>query len=232
MSHYNMEDKFQENYKYNIESLCNELYEEINDPNGISARDKIKNTDKTGIVDKLSSKLHFDINNEIAGKKGNQERMNALKIVKLLYMKEKTGNRTRIIDILAKPRLDNIKSEFSSLSEYGDLIDDIEYKLRNVVSDYEDREQIIYGVNNYWEYLTDKLLDYVSTNNALENKEDAIYELDRIYNFFRHKVLEKLNDAYLRAHCESEGVLETFSNILCYHRNMCNDYDRININYQ
>lgn len=89
-------------------------------------RDKLKNSDGSGLVDKLKSVLDFDI----AGIAGTDaaERFDMFKILKLLFYIEKCGDpkvrsvsddyRIQITNILAKPRLSNVPSEYTPHSIY------------------------------------------------------------------------------------------------------------------
>ena len=144
-------------------------------------RDKFTNSDASGLVDKLKSVLSFDISS-IAGN-DNSERFDMFKILKLLFYIEKYGDpktkivsdnyRVQITDILAKPRLSNVPSEYTSHSVYGKIFGQLYSDVKKMVSDAEEREQRLEQINEYWEYITDKVFDYVINDRALEKPEEA-----------------------------------------------------------
>ena len=91
--------------------------------------------------------------------------------------------------------------------------------------------QKLESINIYWEYLTEKVFDYVITDRALDEPENALFELERIRRFLQERVLDRLS--YDKIPKSSDGgVVNTFYNKLVCHRLMCRDIDRININYQ
>lgn len=164
--------------KLSIADLCEELMDEFEEknpekiaPGEETLRDKFKNHDKSGLIDKLDSCIGYNI--EIFFKSNPYEKLSALKILKLLYYIEKDGDsKIRITDIL------------------------------------------------------------VITDRAFEEPQKSEEELARIGRFLTEKVLSKFKNAHLSVTSYREGAMETFYNILCCHRLLCNEVDRININYQ
>lgn len=140
-------------------------------------RDKFTNSDGSGLVDKLKSVLNFDIRT-IAGT-DNAERFNMFKVLKLLFYIEKCGDpktkatcdnyRVQITDILAKPRLSNMISKYTPFSVYGEHFGKLYTSIKSVVADADQRELRLEKINSYWEYITDKIFDYVMNDSALEH---------------------------------------------------------------
>ena len=116
-------------------------------PDEESIRDKFKHDDGTGIINKLNDLLHFDI--EAIAKENDKEFFDMLKLLKYLFNLEKLAkmycvknklneseaeekttekdngeNNTEerkipIIEILAKPHIENIPTDISPKSVYG-----------------------------------------------------------------------------------------------------------------
>ena len=156
---FDMGRKFSDEYKLTIAALCKELEKEDekrqgNDITGkvLSEEDyrkKLKNPQKSGIVDKLLSHIDFDI--EAIAEKSPQEKFAELRVLKLLYRVEKdSSSNIRFTDILQKPRLDNIPTEFSNKSKYGAVFSEIMSKVENEVPDAQERATKIGKINAYW----------------------------------------------------------------------------------
>lgn len=238
MGKYDIGVEYSREFKLSIADLCKELMDEFEakNPEEIAfgeetLRDKFKNHDKSGLIDKLDSCIGFKI--EAFFETDPNNKFAALKILKLLYYIEKSGDsKIRVTDILAKPRLENIPNHFSVKSVYGSMFSGLFESIKKEVKDADTREIRIEKLNTYWEYITDKIVDYVITDSAFENPQKAEDELDRISRFLAEKVLFKFKDAHFSVTSYREGAMETFYNILCCHKMLCNEVDRININYQ
>lgn len=203
-------------------------------------RDKFTNSDGSGLVDKLKSVLNFDIRT-IAGT-DNAERFNMFKVLKLLFYIEKYGDpktkatcdnyRVQITDILAKPRLSNVTSKYTPFSVYGKYFSKLYTSIKSVVADADQCELRLEKINSYWEYITDKIFDYVMNDSALEHPENALMELERIHCFLKTKVLERLKNHDVIHLSKPEKVLPSFFNLLACHKLLCNENDRIRLNYE
>lgn len=111
-------------------------------------RDKFTNSDGSGLVDKLKSVLEFDIN-RIAGT-DKAEIFDMFRVLKLLFYIEKNGDpktkvisdnyRIQITDILAKPRLSNVPSEYTPFSVYGVYFARLYADIKSAVPDAKERE--------------------------------------------------------------------------------------------
>lgn len=66
----------------------------------------------------------------------------------------------------------------------------------------------------------------------MQNPEVAIRELNRLYNFLNNDILKKLSGFNPSKLPNNEGNMKTFFNILACHKLLCNEADRIEINYQ
>lgn len=240
MGKYNLGMIQDESYKLTIAELCDEIADEnkeldANSPDTL--RDKFKNYDRSGLVDKLEDVLNFRIEEF-------EDKYAQLKLLKYLYYIEKNGQskkrcndesfRLKIIDILNKPRLDNIKTSIVSKTEYGVVLskfkEDISVEL--VENDRKERNDIISKMNVYWEHILSKTLDYVTAEMPNERREEALIELKRIEKFLKEKVLNKMPDVNTLTITYSEGLFQVIYNKLICHELLCMEQDRLNINYQ
>lgn len=240
MSKYNLGQNESAKCALTIAELCNEIAdenEELVSNSSDTLRDKFKNHDKSGIIDKLTIILGFRIEEF-------DDKYDQLKLLKYLYHLEKNGlskskrhydkTKIRIIDVLNKPRLDNINTPIAINSVYGSILSEmksgIEKELRkeSIVSKQEKFKYI----NSYWEKITHKTFDYVMSEIALNNKDSAYDELERIDRYLKHKILERLPNVLELKLPNRESLFDTFYNILVSHEVMCYDADRLRINYQ
>ena len=201
-------------------------------------RSKLKNSDGSGIIDKLKRCLNYDV--EKIARKSPQETFAKFKLLKLLFSIEKNGEpkykrgsntRTTIIDVIAKPRMSNILTYLSEDSEYGDVFNSLLVKIRDEVDDADERQSILDGIDDFWQLVLEKHYDYVSSNTALRYPEWAMAELKRINRFLKDKILVKLCDIAPATISKPEGVMKSFYTLLLLHEKLCYDYDRITVNY-
>lgn len=246
MGRFDIDKKYSKDCPVSWHSLYMDLVNEFEDTHPgefideDTIRDKFTNSDGSGLVDKLKSVLGLDINS-IAGT-DNAERFDMFRILKLLFYIEKNGDsktkvisdnyRVQITDILAKPRLSNVPSEYTPFSVYGECFARLYADIKSAVPDAKEREVRLEEINAYWEYVTDKVFDYVINDSALEHPEDALKELDRIHRFLKEKVLDKLKNHDVISLSKPEKVLPAFFNLLACHRLLCNENDRIRLNYE
>lgn len=221
--------------------LADELIKEYPSSDDVSLyRSKLKNSDKSGIIDKLKRLLHFDV--EKMARRSKQEKFAMLKLLKVLFAIEKYGDpkskrtnskniRTTIIDVLAKPRMSNIETHYSDESEYGDIFESLLVKIQEEVGDAKKRQDSIDSIDDFWQRVLEKHFDYVNSNTALRYPEWAIKELERINRFLKNKVLAKMSSISPSSISKPEGVMKSFYNLLLLHEKLCYDYDRIKINY-
>lgn len=245
MGNYDIGSQYSKEKKLTYSSLCRELMEEYSAATGKVSlgeetyREKIKNVQKSGLINKLNGLLGYDV--EENAKDNARERYDLLKLLKVLYYIEKSGEpkykdyeddlRIQITDILEKPRLENIQTDLSDKSVYGKYFESLVNNIKVEVDDAEERFEKLEKINQYWEYLTEKVFDYVITDRALEESENALEELERIQRFLQEKVLARLSYGKIPKQSD-DGIMKTFYNKLICHRMMCRDVDRININYQ
>ena len=224
------------------ELTLNNLSKEISDESDMpfsydEIRFKIKNNQGSGLINKLKKHLGFDI--EGMAEVSASERFDALKLLKELFFIEKDGSpkyvndfdpkantRVQIIDILAKPRLANIKTYYADGSKYGDVFGQLFDDIKSIVPDADERIRIIEDIDSYWQYLSSRQFDYVFSNMALADMESSLKELQRI-NGVLERVLNKLDVNERNLKMSTEGVMKTFFNILLTHKKLCNETDRI-----
>lgn len=244
MGYYDIGVKYTVGKPLTYTSLCKEIMDEYENATGCTPpgeetiRDKFKNAQESGLINKLNKLFGYNIEENIS----DNEKHKLFKLLKLLYYIEKSGEpkykaayeedlRIQITDILEKPRLENIQTELSEKSVYGKYFESLYDNVKSEVEDADIRFQKLESINIYWEYLTEKVFDYVITDRALDEPENALFELERIRRFLQERVLDRLS--YDKIPKSSDGgVVNTFYNKLVCHRLMCRDIDRININYQ
>ena len=205
-------------------------------------RDKIKNSDGSGIIDKIKNRIGFDI--EEAAKKSDNDKFDMLRIVKCLYYIEKDGwpkskmgiydktkKRIAITDILAKPSLENIPTVYSGKSEYGDMFQELYDSIGHMTHDSKALSEKIDSLDAYWDYITYKMFDYVNSDCAIADHEGAMNELNRIRRYVNERIRAKLEGCPPKVIKTTGGVADTFFTILACHKVLCNECDRININY-
>lgn len=224
--------------KLTLNELSKEIYDESDTPFSCAEiMFKLKNKQGSGLINKLKKHLNFDI--EGMAEVSISERFNALKLLKELFFIEKDGSpkyvndydlkantRVHIIDILAKPRLANIKTYYAYGSQYGDVFDQLFADISSNVSDADERIGTIEDIDSYWQYIAQKQFDYVFSNMALADMESSLKELQRI-NRVLENVLNKLDINERNLKMSTEGVMKTFFNILLTHQKLCNETDRI-----
>ena len=132
MGYYDIGEKYEEGKPLTYTSLCKEIMDEYENATGCTPpgeetiRDKFKNAQESGLVNKLNKLLGYNIEENIS----DNEKYKLFKLLKLLYYIEKSGEpkykaayeedlRIQITDILEKPRLENIQTELSEISFYG-----------------------------------------------------------------------------------------------------------------
>ena len=243
MAKYDMNSTFSDSYKLTLSELCHELMDEYeaetgNEPKGEETyRNKFKNHDRSGILDKLKDKLQLDLEKIAIN---DRERFNMLKILKQLYYIEKSGEpknkltldqnvRIPIIDILAKPVLDNVFTCDNSQSEYGDIILGVLMQLEEVIPDARERYSTLQNINNDWETIGFKMFNYILTDKSFSNPEVATAELKRINSFLRDKILVKLRKLDPEKYLKPEGVMTTYYTVIRTCWLMSYASDRINI---
>ena len=247
MGYFDIGKTYDQNHRLTMAELCKEIIEEseragkYTDHDEGYYRDKFKNADQSGIIDKLKKKLDFDIE-EIYGN-DSKEKYDAFKLLKLLYYIEKEGvpknrgrnaknTRIQIIDILSKPRLENIQTPYAARSQYGEIYSALSKEVCKEVPDATQRRKTLKAIDSYWNYVIDEIFGYVLTDESLKHPEEAGKELERIKYFLKEKVLNKLDSQKIKDLPNNDGVMKTFYNMLICHEFLCNDIDRININYR
>lgn len=252
MGKYDIDASLTSNCKLSLYDLIEEIDKEFYN-NNIKSREaivwKLKNQQQSGLINKLLNQLHFDI--ETIAKKSDQAKFEMLKLLKELYIIEKIDIRLskekelndkeirlsilgpgkiKIIDILSKPRMSNIKTYFSDGGQYGRVLDILFSDVESNVDDSYDRIKLIDDIiAPSWQFLAQKQFDYVFSDMALTYQDDSLNEIKRINNALEY-IVEHLDFSYNHITIPQEGVMNTFFNILLTHRQLCYDNDRIRLN--
>ena len=200
----------------------------------------LKDSKGSGLVNKLNTRLHFDVEKVAAS--SDEEKFQMLKLLKKLYWIEKydtpkfvnkhsisARGKIRITDILAKPKMSNIYTYYSeSYSEYGEVFNELLADLRSEVDDADDRNTIIENIEIFWQTLSAFQYDYVLSDMAIHYPDMCLKELKRI-NSTLDNVLDQIGFENIHNDIPSEGIMKTFYNILLTHERLCYETDRIRL---
>ena len=227
--------------RLSLDDLVDELDKELELYDDLQTyKDKFHNNDKSGLIDKLKKILYFDIDN--INKESDKEKFDMLKLLKALFYIEKYGVakcdsknrvdediRIRITDILEKPRLSNVNSYLSEVTQYGDVFERLFNDIKGNVDDADERIDMIEKVDDYWQYIAAKQFDYTFSDMALHHPDDMLTELKRI-NEKLEDIINNIDISAQQNNLQNEGVMKIFFNILLTHRKLCYDIDRIRCN--
>ncbi|WP_342546647.1 hypothetical protein NST69_17880 [Paenibacillus sp. FSL P2-0089] len=237
MANFNLGMKYDGSFKLSITELCNEIAlenQEMDNNSTDTLRNKFKNSDKSGLIDKLNEKINFRIEEF-------NEAYEKLKLLKYLYNIEKKGlnrgrklKRIRIIDILNKPSMDNIVIENQSNSEYGDVLTKIQEDIGVEIKDEVRLDKLgkIKEMNDRWNSLQNLCFKFIMSDEALANPGQSLFELNRIEKFLELKILNKIPDIRMLKLPYRESLFNVFYNLLICHHHLCTRSDLININKQ
>ncbi len=234
---YDMDCEYSESLKLTFTSLCKEIIEDCYDDSQSeteeSVRKKIINSRQTGLADRLFKKLNFDIYDVFKGK-ASKEKFNAFKLIKFLYLiehkgfkfKEKTYEKIAIIDLLSKPRLENVSTIFSDNDQYGYTFNYLNDAIEKRVKNYEERCYIIDLISHKWEVFITKIADFFASDFALFRLDKSIKMLDSLCCFIETEIMPVFSKIILIRDGQ-DGVFERFYDILLCYYFRCNDEDRV-----
>lgn len=194
---------------------------------------------KSGLLKKLKDILKYDAK-EIAND-SKEEQFRMYKLLKELYRIEKYGAskniraydttsevKIPIINILAKPRLSNINTYYSEHSQFEKEFVQIFSNIKLNVKDADERIRIIELIETYWQSLSQFQYNYVAYDEAMDHKKEALRNLKNI-NTKLNKILMLIDNTGTAPTLPTEGVMETFFNILLTFKNLCYEEDRIRL---
>lgn len=237
MGNFDVDSKYDENLKISLTALCKEILDEEQVDERLVPENtiyqKFKDGHGTGLLDKLKKLLDFDM--EQIARHSKKECFDMLKILKLLFHIEKevaSDDNIRITNILAKPRLANISGDVSPSANYNDVVQNLYDQIRSLVDDADIRCAKLEKADLLWKFITVQTFDYVLSPQALSFPEDARKELTNIKEFLENKVYNKLKEIPASKKSQSEGVMNTFFNMLACHRLLCMENTKIVINQQ
>ena len=240
MGKYDIDAQFMNEANPTLNDLCKEILKETGGQYSDSELlFKFKNKQGSGLINKLKKYLNFDA--EKMSRVSSKEKFDEMKLLKELFYIEKDGlpkyvndynptanSKVRIINILAKPRLSNIESYYSESSVYGKIFKNLFSNIKSNVPDAEKRIDIIEDIEAYWQLISQQHFDYVNSNMALADMESSLKNLQRINRTLK-TILDKLDFDYRNLHMSTEGIMNTFFNILLVHRRLCYETDRIKV---
>lgn len=174
-----------------------------NPPSEEYFREKIKSSDKSGLMNKLNDNLHFDI--EAMMERSNQDKFDGLKVLKMLYYIEKDGNPKK------------------SKSEFGDIFDAMVWMVEKNISDVAKKIHTMKKLNARWEDATDGIFDYVISDYTLDMLQPNMVQLERINTYITDNIIKKCEEIKPREVLSGEGLMESFYNLLLCHQYLCNE---------
>lgn len=200
----------------------------------------LKDSKGSGLVNKLNTHLHFNVEKVAAS--SDEEKFQMLKLLKKLYWIEKydtpkfvnkhsisARGKIRITDILAKPKMSNVYTYYSeSYSEYGEVFNELLADLRSEVDDADARKTIIENIEIFWQTLSAFQYDYVISDMAIDDPYMCLKELKRINNTLDF-IFDQIAPDDVNNNLPSEGIMKTFYNILLTHERLCYEADRIRL---
>lgn len=198
-----------------------------------SVREKIKNAKNSGLINRLLKYIDFDI--EAIAKGNSKETFDEYKLLKLLYLMEHKGfifeeqryERVPILDLLSKPRLENVHSVFSDNDHHGAMYEYLCKSIEPFVKDLDGRCEKIQKVSSEWEQVVADMINYFVSDVAIDNLISNIYLLNHIYGSIKEIISPLLQANVKERRKYKEGVLDTFYNILLCYYFKCNEDDRI-----
>lgn len=238
MGKYDISAELTNDCKLTVYDLAKEIDTELELDDTKAIEMKLGNG-KSGLLKKLKDILKFDVE-EIA-KDSEEEQFQMYKLLKELYLIEKYGRKKyvgrfypninlkiKIIDILAKPRLSNIKTYYSEYSEFGTVFDKLFSDICSIVEDSNERIRLFESIESYWQNLSQYQYNYVAYDSAMGHKKETLTELNKI-NEGLNRILTLIDNSNSSLTLPTEGVMGTFLNILLTYKRLCYEEDRIRL---
>ncbi len=250
MSKYNLNDHFDPNEEYSLKDLSGEIFYEYVIERGkfkdlnqdkTSIKRQLKNDDKTGVIDRIAKHLNFNIYDY--SKAIPKKEFEMFQLAKYIYSMEEYGiiqgvneeniyriRKIPIINILSKPRLDNIESIISNESEYGKYTRPILDQLHDLVDSQDEILGRLNRANLSWKENIDIFKwNYTACDNAIKNKNKYLEILKTVNDFLENKLLPLLKE-FNRPDYYSRDVLEIFYTIVICHNYLSRDNEYLKIN--
>lgn len=246
-----MTDMYDENLEYSLTDLSKEILKTYHDaPNCYYNRVKrrLSNSSNNGIVQRLNKYLSYDIEKNAGDNpKYKFERLQLLNLIYRLEGNEvpcqkanTTGKGVPLINILAKPRMQNVKSVFSDSHVHGSIIEDLMVQIGSIVDPENIQQKAMNNINRSWQEMLGRIISiYVASDEVLTNRDDYLTKLKKLSNYFSEilTILKKSNvnteNDNSKFRCNiveyKHGVHKTFFNILYVHFFMCYDCENIRL---
>lgn len=186
------------------------------------------------LITLLKKYLYYDI--EINAGKNTIDKFEKLQLLNVLFLIENEGyfpngekypgeNGFPLINILAKPRLENINSVYSKNTKYGKYIDMVIYNIGNKIDPIGTRKFELDSINGLWDDFMLRVFQYCNLDIVYDFPEFHLNQLKGINEFLagvlkllkKYSKFETDNTGKLTINVRyKEGVLKTFYNILLY----------------
>lgn len=246
-----MTDKYDENLEYSLKDLTNEILKEYHvAPNCYyeHVKRRLSNSSNNGIVQRLNKYLSYDIDKNAGD--NPVYKFERLQLLNLIYrldantipcQEANTSDQdVPIINILTKPRMENVESVFSNSNVYGANIRDLIEQIKSIVDPENIQQKEMNDINISWQKMLRRVtFYYVASDEVLDNRDDYLTKLKKLSNYFSEilTILKKSNknpesdDSKFRCNIVEykHGVHRTFLNILYVHFFMCYDYENIRL---
>lgn len=238
MGKYDIDAKFNEEYKLTKSELISEVMDEYN----LRQEEGTIRRQFDNIINHITKNWGIDIRSKIKGN-DKKEKFDSLKILKLLYaMKRKYSK--NIMKILDNPSLENIDSPYSENGMYSVIIEDLYSQVKKQISCGEEIVDILNDVDLEWSVATERLIRNPLT--AYYNWYPKVEKLDmeeinvNLQNFLNNSIedfcealigsIEKLPGS-LTDSIEQTGVMEAFFSFLHIHKMLCEQMDVMDLDF-
>lgn len=201
---------------------------------------------KSGLISKLKDIVGIDLD-ECLRDGSKQIKFDSLKILKCLYEIEKDGipkkiggisdrSLIRITNILANPRLENIRSIYSSKSIYGEIFNNLYKKVEGQIPLSAKLEILkkLDCIDLEWRVITHRIVSYYLSASLQNDVGLAKQTMDLLKEFLSEECLIPLKQDIEKRYTDNpsikrHGVMETFFVILKCHELLCMQTDRITV---
>lgn len=201
---------------------------------------------KSGLISKIKDKVGIDFD-ECLRDDSKRIKFDSLKILKCLYEIEKDGipkkiggisdrSLIRITNILANPRLENIRSIYSSKSTYGEIFNNLYKKVEEQIPSSLKCKilETLDCIDLEWRVITHRIVSYYLSVALKNDIESAKQSMDLLKNFLDEECLIPLKQDIEKRYTDNPsikicGVMITFFVILKCHELLCMQTDRITV---
>lgn len=213
---YDLHSKYCKGKNYNYDDLINEIIKESKNTymafESLPEEDwadfinsKFEKEDRSGIIDRLYDTLNFDV--KMIAKKGKIETFKMLKLLWYLFyldadrqMKKfdtslesgtKKEKRYALLDLLAKPRIENVQTSLGVKSYHGDFFNTVCSEFKSLVPRHEAISERQKYIAACWRYFLTQVRNY-ALKEALGDYQTTCFEIRDIRRILNKKIVSKI----------------------------------------